>query len=43
MTDLRTEALSLAGRDAYQALSVRRWIVLLVLVVGVCAALVGDI
>jgi iron complex transport system permease protein len=43
MTDLHTEALSLAGRDAYQALSVRRWIVLLVLVVGVCVALVGDL
>ena len=43
MTDLHTEALTLAGRHAYQALSVRRWIVLLVLVLGVCLALVGDL
>jgi len=43
MTDLQTETLSLAGRDAYQALTVRRWIVLSALVVLVCAALVGDI
>src|SRR6185369_17555003 len=43
LTDLRPDALSLAGRHAYQALSVRRWIVLLVLVLGVCLALVGDL
>src|SRR3569833_2784311 len=43
MTNLRTEVPSLAGRDAYQALTVRRWIVLLVLAVLVSAALVGDI
>ncbi|MCP3465670.1 iron ABC transporter permease [Bradyrhizobium sp. CCGUVB23] len=43
MTDVHTEAPSLAGRDAYQALGARRWIVLLMLVAGVCIALVGDL
>lgn len=43
MTDIRTETMSPSGRGAYQSLSFRRQIILLMLVAGLCAAFVGDI
>lgn len=43
MTGIRSEAVPVSGRRAYQALSVRRQVILLVLAAMLGAALVGDI